>query len=158
MEYLHRVRKTDLARNTRQVMKVVQRGQTVIVEEHGQPEAAIMDILDYQLQRAAISYYTQREALTARLKPYSEKGLPNSTLSGLKTEQARYDLVVACYLEGYLSLGRVAELLELPWVEVRSRFNHLGFPGLSGPETMEELRQDVQNAEAFSIWNQTNRK
>ena len=52
MEYLQRVRKTDLARNTRQVIRNVQRGQTVLVESHGQAEAAIMDILDYRILRS----------------------------------------------------------------------------------------------------------
>lgn len=35
---LHMVGKTDLARRTRHVLRVVQRGQTVLIEHHGQPE------------------------------------------------------------------------------------------------------------------------
>ena len=59
MEYLQRVRKTDLARNTRQVIRNVQRGQTVLVESHWQAEAAIMDILDYRILRAFMAYHTR---------------------------------------------------------------------------------------------------
>ena len=46
MEFLAYISKTDLARKTRQVIRSVQRGQTVIIESHGQPEAAILDIPD----------------------------------------------------------------------------------------------------------------
>ena len=50
--YIQRARKTDLARHTRKILSSIQRGQTVVVEHHGQAEVAIMDILDYQIQRA----------------------------------------------------------------------------------------------------------
>ena len=46
MKSVRRIRKTDLARNTRQVINAVLRGQTAVVESHGQPEVAIMDIVD----------------------------------------------------------------------------------------------------------------
>ena len=41
MESVRRVRKTDLARNTHQVIRTVQRGQTAVIESHGRPEVAI---------------------------------------------------------------------------------------------------------------------
>lgn len=40
VEIVQRVRKTDLARNTHQVIRAVQRGQTAVIENHGEPEAA----------------------------------------------------------------------------------------------------------------------
>jgi predicted HTH domain antitoxin/antitoxin (DNA-binding transcriptional repressor) of toxin-antitoxin stability system len=154
MEFLQRVRKTDLARNTRQVLRQVQRGQTVIVEGHGQPEAAILDIVDYQLQRAAIYYFTHRETIAPRLQQAHAAGLPDSDLTGLEDEQERYNLVIACYLAEAISLGRTAELLKLPWVDLRSRFARLGIPLRVGPVTAEELQQDIENAQA---WAQRNR-
>ena len=50
--FIQRVRKTDLVRHTLKILSSIQRGQTVVVEHHGQAEVAIMDILDYQIQRA----------------------------------------------------------------------------------------------------------
>ena len=49
MDYVQRVPKTELARNTRQVIRDAQRGYTVLVESHGQAEAAILDIFDYRI-------------------------------------------------------------------------------------------------------------
>lgn len=46
MEFLQYSPRTDLARKTRQVLKTVQCGQTAIIESHGQPEAAILDLVD----------------------------------------------------------------------------------------------------------------
>lgn len=59
MEMVQRVRKTDLMRNMRQVIQSVQRGQTALIESHGQPEVAIVDIIDYRLSRAVLRYHVQ---------------------------------------------------------------------------------------------------
>jgi prevent-host-death family protein len=45
------VSRTDLARNTRQVIDAVLRGQTVVVAHRGQPQVAIVDIVDYRIMR-----------------------------------------------------------------------------------------------------------
>jgi predicted HTH domain antitoxin len=121
MEYLQRVRKTDLARHTRQVIRNVQRGQTVLVESHGQAEAAIMDILDYRILRAFLAYHT-------RPPKVDSKGLDAENLSGLDNPQQIYDLVLAHYLAGAISLGRAAELLELPALDLQTRFQRLDVP------------------------------
>ena len=47
--------KTELARKTRQVINSVLRGQPAVVESYGQPEVAIIDIVDY--------YPARRDAL-----------------------------------------------------------------------------------------------
>lgn len=121
MEYLQRVRKTDLARNTRQVIRNVQRGQTILVESHGQAEAAIMDILDYRILRAFLAYHT-------RPPKVNQKGLDAELLDSLDDPQQVCDLVLAYYLAGAISLGRAAELLELPALDLQTRFQRLDVP------------------------------
>jgi prevent-host-death family protein len=142
MEYLAYISKTDLARKTRQVIKSVQRGQTIIVESHGQPEAAILDMPDYYLLLAA----TRSHALSLEIDP--EAGLPEEALLEASA-QARYDQVIAHYLAGALSLGRAAELLELPWADLRARLSRLGLPILLGPENISELQAEM---DALTKW------
>ena len=103
MELLQRVRKTDLARNTRKVIRDVLRGKTAIVESHGLPEVAIVDIVDYYLQSAALHYFTQSP------KADTDEGLSYETLDKLDNEQERYNLVLTHYRGEDISLGRAAE-------------------------------------------------
>jgi predicted HTH domain antitoxin/predicted RNA-binding protein len=142
MESVYRISKTELARKIRQVFHSVQRGGAVIVESHGQPEAAILDIPDYYILRAVTRY----QAGAPEIDP--DAGLPDEALSGLE-EQERYQQVVAHYLAGGISLGRAAELLELPWVDLRARLQRLGVPILAGPESVDELRQEIKALKAW---------
>lgn len=143
MEMLQRVRKTDLARNTRQIIRNVLRGQTAVVESHGQPEVAIVDIVDYYLQRAALHYYSKSPQVD------KEAGLSDGDFARATSEEERYSLVLAYYLGEAISLGRAAELLGLPWVDLRLRLARLGIPLRLGPETIEELRAEI---EALEKW------
>jgi prevent-host-death family protein len=138
MESIQHIRKTDLARNTRQVIRAAQRGQTVVVESHGQPEVAIMDIVDYHIVRAAMRYHREPPAI----EPGT--GLAEAP-AGDTDPQARYDLVLAHYLSENISLGRAAELLALPWLDLRTRFVRLDVPLRLAPADLEEARQDVAN-------------
>ncbi len=137
MHYVQHIPKTDLARKTRQVLLAVRRGQTTIVENHGQPEAAIIDIIDYRIVRAVLRYH----ANPADIDP--EAGFPDKALDGIDDPQARFDLVLAHYLARAISLERVAELLDLAWADLRFRFNRLDVPIFVGPENMEELKQEL---------------
>src|SRR5690606_3977333 len=105
MQYEQRVSKTDLARSTHRVIRDVQRGYTVFVENHGQPEVAIVDIIDFQLQRAAIHYFSSTKEYEGDLE------ISESILAGLADDQQRFNLVIGHYLAEHLSLGRSAELL-----------------------------------------------
>ena len=67
MASIQRVSKTELARSTRQVMREVQRGYTVLVESHGQAEAAIMDIVDYGIMRAVLAYHARSPQVDPQL-------------------------------------------------------------------------------------------
>lgn len=139
MEYLHRVRKTDLARNTRQVIRNVQRGQTVLVESHGQAEAAIMDILDYRILRAFLAYHT-------RPPEVNSEGLNAENLRGLDDPQQVCDLILAHYLAGAISLGRAAELLELPALDLQARFQRLDVPLKLGTKDGQSALDEVNTA------------
>jgi len=122
MESIQRVRKTDLARNTRQVINAVLRGQTALVESHGKPEAAIIDIVDYRILRAVMRYHAQRPRIAAG------SGLSDAEVARVADAQARYDLIVAHYLAGEISLGRAAELLNTSWLDLRTRCIRLDVP------------------------------
>jgi predicted HTH domain antitoxin len=138
MDYEQRISKTDLARSTHQVIREAQRGYTVLVENHGQPEVAIVDIIDFQLQRAAMHFF-------GFPKEY-EKDVEISevTLKSLPTDQDRFNLVMGHYLAVHLSIGRSAELLGMSPPELQVRLGRSGIPLRMGPESEEELDNEVK--------------
>ncbi|MBI2942534.1 MAG: type II toxin-antitoxin system prevent-host-death family antitoxin [Chloroflexi bacterium] len=144
MEPIQRVARTDLARKTRQVLQAVQRGRTVVIESHGQPEAAILDIADYRILRAVMRYYSRPPKVDV------EAGLTDEQVAAIRDPQERYDLVIAYYLGESISLSRAAELLQVPWFELRLRFHHLDVPMHVAPATLEELRAEVKALEAWT--------
>jgi predicted HTH domain antitoxin len=64
--------------------------------------------------------------------------------------QERFNLILAHYLAGAISLGRAAELLELPWLDLRTRFRRLDVPLRTAPTDLHEARLDVEVAEAWA--------
>jgi hypothetical protein len=138
MEYLH-VRKTDLARNTSRIIRNVLRGQPAIIENHGQPEAIVVDVVDYLILRALAHYHA------GNLPPLDPTGPKDDEFDGLSS-QARYNRAMQYYLAEKCSTGRMAELLEIPWVELSDRFRRLGVPLFLGSASLDELRQDAENA------------
>lgn len=143
MEYFQYVRKTDLARNTHQVIRNVLRGQTTIIESHGQPEVAIVDVVDYQLQRAALRY------LAAPQDYSNAPALTEDAIKALPNNQDRYDLALAHYLAGQISLERTSELLGTNFYDLQTRLARLGVPMKHGPTTPDELRAEI---EAVDHW------
>lgn len=150
MEIVQRVRKTDLARNTHQVIRAVQRGETAVIENHGEPEAAILDILDYRILRAVVRFYagvsSRAGAEREPLRDRSGIGSADSEEESLSDSQARFDLTLARYLDGSISLARAAELLGIPWLDLRTRFLRLDVPLRVGPEDLAEAADDVEAA------------
>ena len=144
MESVQRVRKTDLARHTHQVISAVQRGRPALIESHGQPEAAIIDIIDYRILRAVMRYYAQPPQVAVA------DGLADQVLAQLSDLQARYDVALAHYLAGAISLARAAELLELPWLDLRTRCLQLDVPLRPAPADLGEARADVASAVAWA--------
>jgi hypothetical protein len=77
--------KTKLARNTRQVINSVLRGQ---------PEVVIIDIIDYHIVRAVMRYYAHQPEIDP------EAGLPDQEVEAISDPQEGFDLVLAHYLAG----------------------------------------------------------
>ena len=144
MESVRRIRKTDLARNTRQVINAVLRGQTTVVESHGKPEVAILDIIDYRVIRAVMRYYAQEPEIDV------DAGLLDREVTALSAPQDRFDLVLSHYLANAISLGRAAELLDLPWLDLRTRFLRLDVPLRAAPVDLAEAQKDVETAAAWA--------
>ncbi len=146
MEAVRRVPKTELARNTKQVINSVLRGQTALIEDHGEPEAAIIDITDYYILRSAMRYYVHPREIDAE----SAAGLSDAEVDAAGGLQERYNMVIGHYLAGAISLGRMAELLGLPMADLQMRFVRLDVPLRLGPQTMEEARMEVENARRWA--------
>lgn len=124
--------KTELARKTRQVLRSVQQGQTVMVESYGQPEAAIIDITDYRILRAALNHYSHP--------------VDANDAATLTTEQHRFNLVIGNYLAESISLSRAAELLGLTGLDLRTRLMRLDLPLRTVPDNEDEALDDIQTA------------
>ncbi len=135
MEYI-RVRKTDLARNTSRIIRNVLRGQPAVVESHGQPEVAIVDVADYLILRAVARYHENPPSI-------NPNGLADVDMDLLADSQERYNVVIAHYLAEAISTGRAAELLGIPWIDLRERFRRLDVPIHLGPPSIEEARQEL---------------
>jgi predicted HTH domain antitoxin len=138
MNYEQRITKTDLARSTHQVIREAQRGYTVLVENHGQPEVAIVDIIDFQLQRATIHYFTYSKEYEKDIE------ISEATLKSLPTGQDRFNLVIGHYLAIHISIGRSAELLGMSPPELQVRLMRSGIPLRMGPESQEELDNEMK--------------
>jgi hypothetical protein len=140
------IREADLGKAAHKVMEAVRRGQIVVIDrdEDGQPEAAIVDLIDYRLMRATVHYYAGPPTIDA------EAGLPDEAVKGLTDPQQRFDLVWAHYIARAISLGRAGELLGLAWVDLRDRCNRLGLPLRIGPRNLEEAGEEVRVARALA--------
>lgn len=142
--------KTDLARRTRHILDRVRRGQTVIVESYGQEEAAIVSIVDYRLLRAATAY----QNLPPRRAPLNDPSLAPRGLSEQEVQeaqdraggdtQATWNLVIAAYLDGDISLGRAAEFLHLSRFELTQSMSQTGVSLRPGPATAGEARAEAE--------------
>jgi prevent-host-death family protein len=140
IEPFQTVRKTDLARNTREVLNTVMRGQTALIESHGKPEAVILDIVDYLIVRAVLRYHARPPQIDV------DAGLTDAEAAATADLQARYNLVLAYYLADAISLSRAAELLGLSYFDLRMRCVRLDVPLRLAPATIEEARAEVEVA------------
>ena len=131
------VTRTEMARNTRSVLEDVRRGETTLIENHGRPEIAMLDILDYRLMQAALRFFSQPAETDFGPAVISEEPTPYL----LKSEMV--DKVLGQYLAGAISLGRAAEVIGIPWIALRERFLRLDIPVHVGPESLEDARTEV---------------
>ena len=141
MDSIQHVRKTDLARKTRQVIRTVQRGVTAVIESHGEAAAVIIDIVDYRILRAVLRYHAQPNG-----KQRNE--LQQEELDRLANPQSRFNLVLSHYLSGTISAARAAESLGLSSCELRNRFQRLDVPLRVAPADVSEAKADLDAARA----------
>lgn len=143
METIQHVPKTSLARKTREVLQAVQRGQTVVVEHHGEPEVAIVDFVDHYLLRAAMHYHAHPPTI-------EDDGLSDEAVAARESAQDQTNLILAHYLAGAISLSRAAELLQLPWLDLRTRFLRLDIPIRTVPRDADEIASDLHQVVAYN--------
>jgi predicted HTH domain antitoxin len=60
-----------------------------------------------------------------------------------------WSLVVGAYQDRQINLGKAAELLELPEIELRERFVELGVPLRIGPVDLPEAHAEVEAVRAW---------
>lgn len=126
------ISKTDLARRTRQVVDQARRGEPIIVESYGQEQVAILDAIDYRcLQAMAVVRLHSLEPGCPENAASMPAGLTVSDVEQAQLlaggdVQAAWNLVIAAYVNGAVSLGRAAELLDLSRFELQYRLNRLG--------------------------------
>ena len=138
MDYEQRISKTDLARSTHQVIREAQRGYTIMVENHDQPEVVIVDIIDFQLQRAAMHYFGFPKEFEQDIE------ISEAILKSIPTDQDQFNLVISHYLAVHISIGRSAELLGMSPPELQVRLMRSGVPLRMGPESQEELDNEMK--------------
>jgi len=142
------ISRTELARSTRQALEQARRGQTVLVESYGEEQVAIMDALDYRLLRAVGVYRARLDAPaqdeTARPQGLADETVANALAQSSGNIQVVWDQVIAAYLDGHISLGRAAELLNQSRFELQARFNRLGIPLRLGSESATAAQADTQ--------------
>jgi len=143
MTAVQRVSRTELARNTRRVLTDVQRRRTTLIESHGKAKAAVLDIIDYRILRAVARAHTH----VAGADP--EGGLSAGEVQAMEEPQARCDLILARYLQGSIGLSRAAELLDVPWLELRTRFGRLDVPVRTAPPGRDEVVEDLLAVDAW---------
>ena len=138
-----RISERQLGRNPGEILRAVKEGETVVVEKQGQPDVAMIDLVDLEILKGVIGYYL-----------HSSRIEPDATFSAAELEelegQALFDRVLSHYLASTISLGRAAEALDIPWVELRSRLARLGVPVWTGPTDAEGIRQDALVAESIT--------
>jgi prevent-host-death family protein len=123
------ISRTDLARNTREIVDRVQKGQPVVVQSYGEDQVVLLDALDYRILRAVVNYAVSSEVAVA-----------------VETTDEALNDVIRAYLDKQISLAKAAEQLSLSRFDLMERFERLGVPLRVGPASMEEARDEVKAA------------
>jgi hypothetical protein len=117
------ISKTDLARNTREIVDRVKQGQLIVVQSYGEEQIVLLDALDYHIMRALVGYAVHADQ-------------PGDT----------FDRVIHAYLDEEISLSKAAEELGLSRFDLMERFERLGIPLRIGPASINEAQAEVKAA------------
>jgi predicted HTH domain antitoxin len=120
------ISRTDLARNTREIVDQVRKGYTVFVQSYGEDQIVLLDLLDYKILKALVDY-ALREATDLRAGDVNE--------------------VIHRYLDEQISLAKASEILGLSRYELMERFERLEIPLRLGPETLEDAQEEIASAQ-----------
>jgi PHD/YefM family antitoxin component YafN of YafNO toxin-antitoxin module len=115
-----RISPAELANRTREIMDQVRRGEPTFIESSGNEPVVLLDGLDFRLLQALAAYAVDREGTSLE-----EKALRD-------------------YLNEEISLGKVADLLQVNWFVLTDSFRRLGIPLHLGPASLEEAREEIE--------------
>ena len=138
------IRKTDLARQTRRLTRDAQSGLIIVVENRGQPELAIIDYLDYRILRATLRFYVDPVEVDSRTVLVDEL-LANWGLT------EKVEIIMTYYLAEAITLGRAAEMLGIPMLDLRTRFLRLDVPLRESPAEAAEAAEASTEPELVVI-------
>ena len=120
------ISRTDLARNTREIVDQVRKGDTVVVQSYGEDQIVLLAHLDYQILKALVDY-ALREPGDVQTADVSE--------------------VIRLYLEEQISLAKASERLGVSRYELMEHFERLGIPLRLGPVTLDEAQDEIASAQ-----------
>jgi predicted HTH domain antitoxin len=121
------ISRTDLARNTREIVDQVRKGQTIFVQSYGEDQIVLLDLLDYKILKALVDY-ALRETTKLQVGGVNE--------------------VMQLYLNEQISLAKASEMLGLSRYELMDHFERLGIPLRLGPETLEDAYEEIASAQS----------
>lgn len=120
------ISRTDLARNTREIVDQVRKGDTVVVQSYGEDQIVLLAHLDYQILKALVDYALRE---------------PNDV------QTADVSAVIRLYLEEQISLAKASEMLGVSRYELMEHFERLGIPLRLGPSTLDEAQDEIAAAQ-----------
>lgn len=119
------ISRTDLARNTREIVDQVRKGHTIFVQSYGEDQIVLLDHLDYKILKALVDY-ALRETDHLQADDVSE--------------------MMRRYLDEQISLAKASEMLGLSRYELMDHFERLGIPLRLGPDTLEDAQEEAASA------------
>jgi predicted HTH domain antitoxin len=120
------ISRTELARNTREIVDQVRKGHTIFVQSYGEDQIVLLDLLDYKILKALVDYALQ------------ETG---------DLQAGDVNEVMRLYLDEQISLAKASEMLGLSRYELMDHFERLGIPLRLGPETLEDAQEEIASAQ-----------
>jgi len=118
------VSQEQLAENIGEFVQRARHGELAVVESLGEEQAVLLDALDYRLLRAFTACAAHSEPAAVDVAPCEVD-------------------VIRDFLAERINVGRAAELLGQPRLELMDRFHRLGIPLRIGPASLEEARAEV---------------
>jgi predicted HTH domain antitoxin len=124
------VSKTELARNTREILENVRKGQMVIVQSYGEEQVVLLDTLDYRILKTVAHYAVHH----------------NRSEQEASTDDDELNAAISDYLKERISLAKAAEILGLSRFDLMARFERLGIPLRIGPDSLDETHDEIASA------------